>query len=400
MRIAIVGDIMIDRYVYGTSDRVSPEAPVPVVLEGDTKDVLGGAGNVYSNLIGLGVNTLLCGVIGNDLDGLISISDMVENIDGLITKNVHTIIKKRIIANGQQVLRIDKEEKYSLDDNDIDHILLNISEFKPDAIIISDYNKGVVTSKLVNSLRKLFDCLFVADPKVDLSLYDGFDIITPNEKEYNNYHGDIGSNSILLTCGSKGMILISNGEKSEIKTTARSVYDVTGAGDTVIATYTYFRLLGYSEYDSANFANIAAGIVVSRAGTSSITLADLQEYINPFNNIKMVDKIWGSEIWFANSNLYCGKILNLKQGYRCSMHCHKEKDETFYILDGRVHMIINDEERIMEKGDTVKLKPNDYHSFGGILPSVILEVSTQHFDEDSYRKTNSGKWDDYENYIY
>jgi mannose-6-phosphate isomerase-like protein (cupin superfamily) len=207
------------------------------------------------------------------------------------------------------------------------------------------------------------------------------------------------TDAVLLTCGSKGMKLITD-DSRDIKTVAKSVYDVTGAGDTVIATYTYFRLLGYSRYESANLANIAAGIVVSKAGTSFIHLEDLNEYINPFNNVKMVDKVWGNEVWFANSNLYCGKILNLKQGYQCSIHHHKEKDETFYVLDGKVRMVINDEERIMEKGDTVKLKPNDWHTFGGILPSVILEVSTQHFDNDSYRKNESGKWDEYENYIH
>jgi mannose-6-phosphate isomerase-like protein (cupin superfamily) len=115
--------------------------------------------------------------------------------------------------------------------------------------------------------------------------------------------------------------------------------------------------------------------------------------------VKVVDKAWGNEIWFANSELYCGKILNLKQGYKCSYHHHKEKDETFYVLDGKVRMIINQEERVMNKGDSVKLKPNDWHSFGGILSSVILEVSTQHDDNDSYRKNESGKWDDFSKYL-
>lgn len=395
MKIAVIGDIMIDRYVYGTSDRVSPEAPVPVVLEGETKDVLGGAGNVYNNLIGLGVDTLLCGAVG-DFDDLENID--IEIKDGILEKGI-TTIKKRIIANGQQVLRIDREQRCPLDDGEIDYIISAIADFNPDAIIVSDYNKGVVSRELVMELQQ-FDCFLAADPKVDLAIYEGFNVITPNEKEIKNFDGRGMPEAILLTCGSKGMKLITDGQSYDIKTTAKSVYDVTGAGDTVIATYTYFSLLGYSKYASANFANIAAGIVVSKAGTSFIQLEDLNEYINPFNNIKVVDKVWGQEIWFANSNLYCGKILKLNQGYQCSMHHHKEKDETFYVLDGKVRMVINDEERIMFKGDTVKLKPNDWHSFGGILPSVILEVSTQHFDEDSYRKNESGKWEEYENYLH
>jgi len=394
MKVAVIGDIMIDRYVYGKSDRVSPEAPVPVVLEGETKDVLGGAGNVYNNLIGLGVDVLLCGAVGN-FEDFENTNLIVRN--GIFEKGI-TTIKKRIIANGQQVLRIDREEKCWLSADDINYILHSIADFSPDAIIVSDYNKGVVSRRLVDKL-KVFSGLKIADPKVDLDMFAGFDTITPNEKEWNNHSGRMTTDAVLLTCGSKGMKLITD-DSRDIKTVAKSVYDVTGAGDTVIATYTYFRLLGYSRYDSANFANIAAGIVVSKAGTSFIQLEDLNEYINPFNNIKVVDKVWGQEIWIANSNLYCGKILKLNQGYKCSTHHHKEKDETFYVLDGKVRMVINDEERIMEKGDTVKLKPNDWHSFGGILPSVILEVSTQHFDEDSYRKNESGKWDEYENYIH
>jgi rfaE bifunctional protein kinase chain/domain len=394
MKVAVIGDIMIDRYIYGKSERVSPEAPVPVVLEDEYVDVLGGAGNVYNNLKGLGVDTLLCGVVGDFED----IGDLLWVKNGLIEKGI-TTYKKRIIANGQQVLRIDKEEKCHLDNSDIDEILHAIAEFNPDAIIVSDYNKGVVSRKLVNMLKQ-FDCLKVGDPKVDFEMFDDFDCITPNEKEFNNCNGNITAKAVLLTLGSKGMKLLEEGMEYEIKTTAKSVSDVTGAGDTVIATYTYFRLLGYSRYKAANFANIAAGIVVSRAGTSFIHLEDMNEYINPFNNVKVVDKEWGNEIWFANSYRYCGKILNLKQGYKCSDHHHKEKDETFYVLDGKVRMIINDQERIMNKGDSVKLKPNDWHSFGGILPSVILEVSTQHFDEDSYRKNKSGKWEDYENYLH
>lgn len=395
MKIAVVGDIMIDRYIYGSSDRVSPEAPVPVVLEKEYRDVLGGAGNVYNNLKGLGVDTLLCGVIGEFED----LGDLLYIQDGIIEKGI-TTMKKRIIANGQQVLRVDKEERCFLDNGDIDYIISALSEFNPDGIIVSDYNKGVVSRHLVEMIKQ-FDCFLAADPKVDLGMFEGFNVITPNEKEVKNFDGRNTPESMLLTCGSKGMKLIAtDGKTYDIKTTAKSVYDVTGAGDTVISAYTYFRLKGYSEFEAANFANIAAGIVVSKAGTSFIHLDDMNEYMNPFNNVKVVDKVWGNEVWFANSNLYCGKILNLKQGYRCSMHCHKEKDETFYVLDGKVHMIVNDEERIMEKGDTVKLKPNDWHSFGGILSSVILEVSTQHFDDDSYRKDVSGKWEDYENYIH
>jgi rfaE bifunctional protein kinase chain/domain len=397
MKIAVIGDIMIDRYIYGTSNRISPEAPVPVVLEKEIKDVLGGAGNVYNNLKGLGVDVLLCGVVGDFED----LGDLLPIKNGLIEKGI-TTYKKRIIVNEQQILRIDKEEKHNLDDSDIDEIINSVNEFNPDAIIISDYNKGVVTKKLIHKVKQ-FDCLKIGDPKVNIDIFAGFDTITPNEKEWKNHNGKMTTDAVLLTLGSKGMILYEDDEHEmeyEIKTTAKSVYDVTGAGDTVIATYTYFRILRYSRYAAANFANIAAGIVVGKAGTSFIRLEDMNEYINPFNNVKVVDKVWGNEIWFANSNLYCGKILNLKQGYQCSMHCHKEKDETFYILDGKVRMIINDETIIMQKGDSVKLKPNDYHSFGGILPSVILEVSTQHFDEDSYRLNNSGKWDDYENYIH
>lgn len=106
---------------------------------------------------------------------------------------------------------------------------------------------------------------------------------------------------------------------------------------------------------------------------------------------KYVEKVWGSELWIANNELYCGKILNLKKGYQCSIHKHKLKDETFYILEGTVLMEVENIKNTMKAGETVRIKPDTYHRFTGLEDSKIIEISTQHFDEDSYRKTLSGK---------
>lgn len=109
---------------------------------------------------------------------------------------------------------------------------------------------------------------------------------------------------------------------------------------------------------------------------------------------KFVEKVWGSELWIANSEKYCGKILTLKKGYRCSLHTHKIKDETFYIFDGKVLMETDNQTQTMEKGDIVHISPNTYHRFTGLKDSRIIEISTQHFDSDSYRKEVSGKIED------
>ena len=277
MKICVVGDIMIDRYVECKSNRISPEAPVPVVIEEKRFNILGGAGNVYNNLINLGVDTLLCGVVGYDDESII-VKRQLKSRSGIITKNIPTTIKKRIIANGQQVLRIDKEEKAKLDAWEIGHIIKTISNFKPDAIIVSDYNKGVVSRELIDKIKEI-DCLLIADPKTNFSLFNGFDTITPNEKEYNDNKYDVNTESILITCGSKGMTLIEGEEKYDINVSSKDVYDVTGAGDTVISVYTYFRLLGHTRRDSAILANRAAGVVVSKKGTTSITLKDIENYV-------------------------------------------------------------------------------------------------------------------------
>lgn len=403
IRIAVIGDLMLDSYVAGASERISPEAPVPVVLHEKTTNVLGGAGNVYRNLVGLGVNSILIGVVGDDEAGnFIKEQSTRSSILTLDPSQYSTTIKRRIVSGRQQIVRVDNESsKQPIRSNIILFVQEILSNFKPDAIIFSDYNKGFITYPLVEFVKiAMRGVLLVADPKQNLSMYDGFDTITPNKKEYDSCIVKPNVENTLVTLGSDGMKLITKDDEFEIPTIAKQVYDVTGAGDTVTAAYTYLRCKGMEPLASARFANAAAGVVVSKFGTSAITYDEIEHIIDPTwedcNRSKTVEKVWGKEIWFANSQLYCGKILYLKKGYICSYHHHKIKDETFYILSGKIEMVVNKSKFTMTEGERINLKPYDKHSFAGIEDSVIIEVSTQHFESDSYRKDKSREWENYE----
>lgn len=393
MKIAVIGDIIVDKYIIGSCERVSPEAPVPIIQEEQEKFVLGGAANVFANLIDLRADTLLIGAVG--FDGAGDFVRLTTGSEGVLQRNIQTTIKTRIVSGNQHIVRVDNEENYWFDQDDGVETLRLLDDFKPDAIIVSDYGKGFVNHDLIKLIRH-HNCLLVADPKDSLFLFDGFDTVTPNEKEYKT---NPMVDNILVTLGSKGMKLITTDKEYEIPSVAREVYDVTGAGDTVVAVYTYFRCKGLGPLASARYANAAAGIVVGKFGTSTISISEIKDVINPFNgiknNLKIVKKVWGKEIWFANSPLYCGKILYLNKGYICSYHYHKLKNETFYILSGKVEMILNGTKVTLLKGESVDLKPYDKHSFAGIKSSVILEVSSQHIEDDSYRETQSRIWNRY-----
>lgn len=393
IKIAVIGDIIVDKYISGSCHRISPEAPIPIVEYEKTKLVLGGAANVFSNLIGLKVDTLLIGAVGSDKAG-----KFVTNVcgsEGVLQRNITTTLKTRIVSNNQHIVRIDHEERYRSTIKDVTDTKELLEKFQPDAIIVSDYDKGFVTEAIVNMVKHM-DCLLVADPKENPWMFEGFDTITPNEKESNQVMPSRKKvANILVTLGPKGMKLVNKEGEFKIASVAKEVCDVTGAGDTVVATYTYFRCKHLDALSSAHFANVAAGIVVGRFGTSAIWINDLHDILNPIHNTKTVQKAWGKEVWFANSPLYCGKILYLNKGYVCSYHHHEEKNETFYLFSGIVAMIINDKKRILKEGDSVNLEPYDKHNFAGITDSIIIEVSTKHSEDDSIRQDESGKWDEH-----
>jgi rfaE bifunctional protein kinase chain/domain len=303
IRILVIGDIILDRYIWGRVNRISPEAPVPIVEVTNDSFLLGGAANVANNIVALGGIASVTGVIGRDRAGEVVrelLSDKGIEI-ALFEDSRPTTIKTRVIAHNQQVVRFDKEDRTTLSDKTLKGIIdyLKASLKKFDAVIISDYKKGVVSRRLIRELLKITkpSRKFVAlDPKVGhFHLYKGVSIITPNLSEASHGSGiditdedsllkagklllkKLACKAVLITRGEEGMSLFTNDNVIHIPTVARHVYDVTGAGDTVIATFTLAHAAGATMEESAMIANHAAGIVVGEVGTASATPDKLRQ---------------------------------------------------------------------------------------------------------------------------
>lgn len=311
IKVLIVGDVMIDRYWWGRVERISPEAPVPVVLLNGTSLIAGGAANVASNIAGLGAQPLLVGIIGDDDEGKLfpKLLDQ-SNIgsDFLVkVKNRPTTVKTRIIAHSHQVARIDQESNADLTKADEHRIWLKIAELIPksDIIILSDYAKGLLTENVLKRLitqAKRENKLVLVDPKgKKYGKYKDADILTPNQREVSeacglekhdgnsveqagkNLVAELGLKALLITRGEEGMLLLEkNKQPLELKALARNVYDVTGAGDTVIATLAVALCAGMTLASASELANIAAGLVVEQVGTTAIKIEELREAIKEF----------------------------------------------------------------------------------------------------------------------
>jgi D-glycero-beta-D-manno-heptose-7-phosphate kinase len=308
-RILVVGDMMLDHYIWGNVSRISPEAPVPVVHVTKETVLLGAAANVVNNVHALGGSVRVCGVIGHDDAGR-QLSHMLRakgiHTDGLIVESGRpTTIKTRVIAHSQQVVRFDRETKDGIDRDTHRRIYDAVKQHVDDgldAIILSDYSKGVVTRELVRDIVKLTnkrDLIVSVDPKVNhFGMYSGVTILTPNTKE-----ASLGSKieiesensllkagttllkrlkcrAVLITRGEQGMSLFErSGRITHIPTVAREVFDVTGAGDTVISTLTLAMAAGAPMVDAARLSNVAAGIVVAVVGTATVKPEELKRRI-------------------------------------------------------------------------------------------------------------------------
>jgi D-glycero-beta-D-manno-heptose-7-phosphate kinase len=307
-KILVVGDIMMDRFIWGKVSRISPEAPVPVVLIEEETLLLGGAANVVNNIHSLGGHVSLCGVIGDDEGGQRVLRDLTQrgvDIRGLmIEEGRQTTTKTRIIAHQQQVVRIDRETTDFLKSSTFRDLSTfidgHIKDF--DGIILSDYGKGLLTRELIRALihRASETKKFVmVDPKLkNFFFYRGATVITPNTGEASAAAGvpitDLSSlkrvgkallkrlrcEVLVITRGEEGMALFEpNQEPYLVPTVAREVYDVTGAGDTVIGTMALAMAAGVGVKDAARLANHAAGIVVGKVGTATVTQEELAREI-------------------------------------------------------------------------------------------------------------------------
>jgi D-beta-D-heptose 7-phosphate kinase/D-beta-D-heptose 1-phosphate adenosyltransferase len=307
-RIMVIGDLMVDEYIWGNVSRISPEAPVPVVSVTSESLRLGGAGNVVNNIHTLGGKVLLTGVVGNDEMGRKVIHDLRKM--GLETKGIIvepervTTVKTRIIAQHQQVVRYDREITRPIQPENIQQILslLEAGIHELDAVLVSDYGKGVICETLMEGVRSLTQKegkILAVDPKVkNFPFFREVSIITPNHYEAAEAAGRwilneedllavghtllmrLQAKSVLITRGEKGMTLFqNNGEVTHIPTMAKEVYDVTGAGDTVISVLTLAMASGASAKQAAILSNIAAGIVVGEVGTATTKTSELEDAV-------------------------------------------------------------------------------------------------------------------------
>lgn len=305
--VLVVGDIMVDHFIWGKVSRISPEAPVPVVDVQKDSILLGGCANVLNSIYAMGGKVYVTGVIGADNMGRLLLEELQERkiaTDGIVVeKGRPTTLKTRIVAHGQQVVRFDKESRKPIPRNSTAKIIDYIGSLhkKIGAIVISDYSKGVISRELVSGIREtvkdknIYICL---DPKQsDFSAYEGAYVITPNHHEAGRaagieitnekdllYVGEIllkkhGFQALLITRGEEGMSLFErNGSRithTEFPAQAKEIYDVTGAGDTVIGVLALSLASRADLREATCLANHAAGVVVGKVGTATVSQTEL-----------------------------------------------------------------------------------------------------------------------------
>lgn len=302
-KVLVIGDIMLDRYLFGKVERISPEAPVPIFIPEPKKEEYraGGAGNVALNICALGAKSLLLGAVGIKMEG--KIKECLEKIKGVTPRffdGRNNIRKTRFVASpyNQQLLRVDEEEILNQPPGPImSRVKSSIDEV--DAVIVSDYEKGVITRELLDELLPLLNSknkITMVDPTVrHFSNYQHVTSLTPNLDEASAGMGlnpkpidqkgvealgfkileKLHSRSLLITQGADGMTLFTPGSAIKIPAISRGVFDVTGAGDTVISAFTLAYCSGFSLEESAYFASMAAGIVVGKTGAATASPAEI-----------------------------------------------------------------------------------------------------------------------------
>ena len=305
VKVLVVGDVMLDKYLWGEVNRISPEAPVPVVHLKNTSYIAGGAANVAANIAGLGATAFLVSVVGDDNEGALFPSVLSDsNVSAKYLVEIpdrQTTIKTRVIAHNQQIVRIDQETNQPLSISDEEKVWQQIEKILPQSVVVvlSDYNKGILSESLVSRLIRQAKALTIPiliDPKgKDFRKYAGATMITPNKFEVaqilylNGFNEetlreagekllfDLKLDALLITRGEEGMSLLEKGKEAvHLEAQARHVYDVTGAGDTVIASIAVALGAGESFSTAAEIANTAAGLVVREVGTSIIKAESLR----------------------------------------------------------------------------------------------------------------------------
>lgn len=310
--ILVIGDLMLDHYIFGSATRLSPEAPVPVVNAQRERKIVGGAANVASNLVDLGATVSLAGILGDDMFGseIIDILKDKQIQTNLILKDTDrkTTVKTRVIAGTHQIVRIDTEDTHDISATLSGQFLAALDDAiqKTDIVILSDYNKGLLTRELSLAIIARCDAFgkkIIVDPKgLDYSKYQGAYLIKPNKKELAEAAKTTGVNTqtelenaasvifdctsatyLIVTLSEGGIAIITPGTSKILPVVATEVYDVTGAGDTVMATLAYCLSLGFDIEDACRYANYAASIVIKQIGSATTST---QEIINAIKNTR------------------------------------------------------------------------------------------------------------------
>ncbi len=301
--ILVVGDLMLDEYHWCNVKRISPEAPVPVCKVNNTTLSLGGAGNVANNIQNLSVNTTIFGFVGEDSSGdkLVKLFKKNQiNNDGVIKTERPTILKSRVIAHQQQVVRLDREDDHPLSLKERNQLFKVFEKHIKNcsAVVISDYLKGTLTESFISKIittAKAHQKIVIVDPKGESFLkYKNATVITPNFSEFQAVVGQkiktekeifdkgkqllkkLNIDALLLTRSEKGMSIIRHDSKIDISSDAKEVFDITGAGDTVVAVLTLALANGLDVEQAAKIANKAAGLVVEKQGTATVSWSEME----------------------------------------------------------------------------------------------------------------------------
>jgi D-beta-D-heptose 7-phosphate kinase/D-beta-D-heptose 1-phosphate adenosyltransferase len=440
-RLLVVGDLMIDEYVWGNVDRISPEAPVQVVAVNNEEYTLGGSGNVVNNLVALGARVSVLGVTGTGRNGKLlvkKLNGLGVDTTGVVREPQRLTTKKtRIIANHQQVLRIDRETQKEVDPNTLRSLANLAEEIIPDVdlILISDYGKGLITPSLVARLVEISknnNKITIADPKgLDFTKYSGVSLLTPNLKEASlasgveisnaNSIAAIGENllrksgieKLLITCGKDGMVLFEPGlEPYKISTKAREVYDVSGAGDTVVAVLGLGIAAGLSIKDSISLANTAAGIVVGKVGTATVSRKELlqaleqtsEDTLSKYKTLNEVSDLCRKlhknrkQVVLTNGCfdlLHVGHIRLLSASKQLGdvLIVAIDDDESVRLLKGKARPVISSAERVrilsaLDSVDyVVVFSTNELENvIGAIRPDILTKGSDYESEEVLGRK--------------
>jgi D-beta-D-heptose 7-phosphate kinase/D-beta-D-heptose 1-phosphate adenosyltransferase len=333
-RVLVLGDVMLDRFVYGSVERISPEAPIPVVNVERFLDMPGGAANVARNIASMGARVALLGVVGVDAsaDDLLTQLAASPSIEARLVRDASrpTSVKTRYVADGQQVMRADRESRLALSPQVEQRLLREYSAALGDAqvIVLSDYAKGVLSDSVTRAaidIARSAGKMLIVDPKSkDFGRYKGASILTPNRLELQQACGQEcvadeqvveGARSIvdkgvcdamIVTRGKEGMSVVQSVDAPvHLSTAARQVFDVSGAGDTVVAAVALGLAVGASIVDAAALANIAAGIVVGKRGTATVTPGEIMASLKPLQGHADSQKIFALET-----------VLQLARGWR------------------------------------------------------------------------------------